>query len=111
MKKIAPKWYGLAQKNLERGDKIQKTWSGEFDGGRGYLVMSNKKLMFIHEEGFLSKKYDLVLDVPYDKINKINQEGRYELDLTETDGKKPYFENYDIGVSIIEKNLKELMSK
>ena len=102
---IAPKWYEIAEKTLEEGDKIQKSFQGRLDGDGGYLCLSNKKLLFVHEEGFLSKSYELILDLPKEKIEKISQDGKYKLDIVETEGKKHKFNSLDIPASVIEKAL------
>ncbi len=102
---IAPKWYELAEKNLDEGDEIQKSFQGKLDGDKGYLCLSNKKLLFVHEEGFLSKTYDLILDLPKEKIDNISHDSKYNLEITETEGKKHQFKSLDIPVSIIEKDL------
>ena len=73
------------------------------DGQSGHLIMSKKKLLFIHEEGFFHKKFDVALDLPYDKIGKVWHEGRYEIDLTEKDGKKHVFKAPEVPAKIIEK--------
>jgi hypothetical protein len=76
---IAPKWFGLLEKNLELGDEIRRTYAGKLDGNGGYLCLSNRKLLFVHEEGFLRKTYNLTLDLPYDKVDNFSREGRYIL--------------------------------
>lgn len=83
----------IAKKNLESGDKIEKTYTGKLDGLGGYIILSDRKLMFVHEEGFLRKNYELTLDLFYDKISKISQEGKYELNFTDVKGKKYVFKS------------------
>jgi hypothetical protein len=39
----------------EHEDRIQKSYPGKFDGKNGYLMMSNQKLVFVNEEGFIRK--------------------------------------------------------
>jgi hypothetical protein len=98
----------FAEKNLESGDEIQKSYPGKIDGKYGYLVMSNRKLQFVHEKGFLRKSYELILDLPYEKIGKIFPKSRYELDLTEIGGKTHAFKTFERALAI-ENSLKELM--
>ena len=109
MIETVPKWKDLAEKNLDQGDKIQKSFPGKFDGKHGYLIMSKRKLQFLLEEGFLHKVYDLVIDLPYEKIGEISHEGKYELDFTVVDGKKHYFKTIDYPVKIAEKSLVDLV--
>lgn len=102
------KWYEIAEKNLEPGDKIEKSYSGELDGEGGHILMSDKKLMFVHEEGFLRKNYELTLDLPYDKIAKISLEGKNELDFTDVEGKKHVFKSYDLLMKYVYESLEKL---
>lgn len=99
-----PKWYDIAEKALDQEDKILKSYPGRLDGSSGYLMISMKKILFVHEEGFLHKTYDLALEMPIDKI-LISHKGKYELDITDNEGKRHQFRTTDIPVSIIEKSL------
>lgn len=103
-----PKWYDLAEKRLEREDEIQKSYPGKFDGERGFLMLSNEKLLFVKEEGFLRKNYELIQEMPYEKIGKIIHDDRNTMELTDVEGTKYEFETYEIPVNIIEDSLKEL---
>ena len=105
----SPKWYDLAEKNIEQGDSIQKSYEGKLNGKTGYLILSNRKLLFVREEGFLRKTYDLSLDLPYEKIDKISHEGRYELELTDVEGKKHDFKTFAVPVSRIAESLEDLV--
>jgi len=108
---MAPKWMDIAERNLETGDEIEKTFPAELKDQYGYILMSNRKLQFVSEEGFLRKSYDLLLDIPYERIEAISQGGKYELDITDKDGEKHRFITRDLTASIPEKNLKELTKK
>jgi len=109
MSKMLPKWRELAEKNLDAGDEILVSYPGELDREFGYLMLSNRRLQFVHEEGFLRKAYKLTLDLPYEKIGKIYPKSKYELDLTEREGKTHTFTTFEFPESIVEKRLKELM--
>jgi hypothetical protein len=105
---IVKKWVEIAGKNIESGDRMEKSYPGRLDGKYGWFIMSDKKLMFIQEEGFLRKHYELILDLPYEKIRKISHKGNYELDFIDVDGIKHDFKIYEINIKHVEKNLKEL---
>ena len=107
---MSTKWHDMGEKVLDHDDKIQKSYPGKLDGKSGYLMMSNRKLVFVHEEGFIRKTYNLTLDLPYGKIGKINPQGKYELEITDTDGVKHSFKIEDLNISIVEKSLEELKS-
>jgi hypothetical protein len=100
----------MAEKVLENDDGIQKSYPGTLNGKRGYLMMSNQKLVFVHEEGFIRKTYDLTLDLPYGKIGKISPQGKYELEITDINGVKHIFKTEELNVSIVENGLEELRS-
>lgn len=99
----------LAKKRLEPEDEIKLSWTGELEGKYGYLMMSGKKLLFVHESGFLSKKYDLTLDLPYKKIVNVERVGRNKLILTEDEDRKHDFVSYEVPISRIEQNLKDFI--
>ncbi len=103
-----PGWFDLAQNKLDRGDKIQKSYFVKFDGKRGYLMMSNKKLLFVEEKGFLSKTYNLVLEIPYKKVSEVNVE-RNQLVLGDGGGKNHNIAPIEVYALKIESNLKDLM--
>ena len=103
-----PKWYDLAEKSLKGEEEIQKSYPGKFDGIGGYLMLSDEKLLFVKEEGFLRKNYSLIQEMPYERIGKIAHEDDYTMALTDVEGEKHEFETYEIPVKIIEDSLKEL---
>ena len=105
---MSSKYLELAQKNLESGDDIEKTYSGNCDRKYGHLLMSKKKLLFVSEEGLFSKKYSLVFDIPYDKL-KTNPKGRYGLEVIDAEGKRHDL-TFDISVSTVMKSLQDLMT-
>lgn len=107
--KISSKRIELVRNRLGPEDQIKMNWTGELDGKYGYLMLSNKKLIFVHESGFLTKKYDFPLDLPYEKIVSVEEGGRHNLILTEAEDKKYNFVTYDVPISRIGKSLKDLM--
>ena len=107
---MSSKWHEIGEKVLKHEDRIQKSYPGKFDGKKGYLMMSNQKLVFVNEEGFIRKTYSLILDLPYGKISKINTNGKYELEITDVDGVKRSFKIYEANISLVEKSLEEMKS-
>jgi hypothetical protein len=99
----------LAKKRLEPEDDVKLSWTGELEGQNGYLMMSSKKLLFVHESGFLTKKYDFTLDLPYENIVNVERIGRNKLILTEAEDRKHNFVTYDAPLSRIENDLKEFI--
>jgi len=52
-------------------DEVQDLFNASYNDKNGYILLSQKKFLFVSEQGFLQKIYDLVLEVPYDRINEI----------------------------------------
>ena len=107
---MSSKWREIAEKVLEHEDRIQKTYPGKLDGKNGYLMMSSRKLLFVRQEGFMHKTYDITMDLPYEKIGKINPNGKYELEITDVDSVKHSFKTEELSITIVEKSLEELKS-
>ena len=109
---MAPKWYKFGEKNLQKGDHIEKNYDGRLDGDYGHLMMSDSKLLFVKEEGVLRKKYTVTLNLPYEKIEEIKPVGKYNLRITEKSGNKQYFVILDgLSASIVDKSVHELMTQ
>ena len=99
-------WYKEAEKALEPGDAIQKSYPGNLDGGRGYLIISNKRLMFQNVKGFLSKKYNITMNVPLESISKVDVTKGNDIEIGTTD-KKYVVNTVEVPASIILKSITE----
>jgi len=106
---MKPKWYEFGEKSIAKDDEVKKNYVGRLDGEYGHLMLSDKKLLFVKEEGFLRKKYAVTLNLPYENIEEIKQENRFDLKITEESGGSYDFITDDIPVSIVEENIRELM--
>jgi len=106
---MAPKWYEYAQKQLKKDEHIQKNFEGRLDGNFGYLFLTDHRLLFVKQEGFLRKSYEIILDLPKEDVEEISQVESYKMEILETGGERHVFES-DIGVSSIEKNINELLA-
>jgi hypothetical protein len=84
-------------------------YGGWCDGKHGHIVLSRRKMLFLHEKGFIHKNYDVILDIPYEKVGEIVPEDRYHLEIVDVEGRKHELRSQDIPVSAIEKGLKSLM--
>lgn len=102
-------WYKEAEKALEPGEVIQKTYTSRFDGGSGYLIISNKRLMFQNVKGFLSKEYNITMNVPLESISKVDATGRNAIEIDATD-KKLSVDTGDVPASIVLKSITEAKS-
>ena len=108
MVETSPKWHDIAEREIEQGDSIERSYEGKLDGKYGYLLLSKRKLLFVREEGYLRKSYDLILDLPYDKIGVISHKGRYTIEFFEGKDKKHDFESYSVLASRIEEGIENI---
>ena len=104
----APKWLDIAEKKIEQGDLIEKSYEGELDGKWGHLLLSKKKILFVREEGIIHKSYNLDLDLPYDKIGMISHKGRFKLEVIEGKGKKYDFKSWEVLAEKVEEGIDSL---
>ncbi len=61
----------FAQKNLQRGDQLRRTYSGRMDGSYGHLMISDQKILFVKEEGFIRKTRSVALDLPLERVGEV----------------------------------------
>ena len=106
---MAPKWYEYAQKCMAPDEHLRKNYSGKLDGDYGYLMISDKKLLFVKEEGFLRKKYSAPFSLAYDKVQDVRPLDSYHLLISEKTGKSHKFE-CDTNVSSVAKVIHEEMN-
>ena len=99
----------IVEESLGPEDKTQKSYEGKIDGAYGIMSMSKRKLIFITEKGIFRKSYNLVLDLPYEKIKSLRTEGKNSL-IIETEDLKHTFES-TLRISTVEKALRELMEQ
>jgi propanediol utilization protein len=103
---MAKNWYKEAEKALEPGDEIQKSYPGDLEGERGYLIISNKRLMFQNVKGFLSKKYNITMNVLLESIRGVGVTEDKAVEIGTTD--KKYIMNPDeVPTSIVIKSITE----
>jgi len=103
---MAPKWYEYAEKKLKKKEKLGKNFEGRLDGNYGHLFITNKRLLFIKQEGFLRKSYEMILDLPQKNIESLECTGKHRMDIVESGGNRHGFES-DIVASRVEKIIKE----
>ena len=106
---MATKWYEYAQKCTAPDEHIRKSYPGKLDEDNGYLVISDKKLLFVKEEGFLRKKYSAPFSLAYDKVQDVRPIDGYSLLISEKTGKSHKFE-CDVNVSRVAKAIHEEMN-
>jgi hypothetical protein len=100
----------LVEEILGLEDKVQKSYEARLGGAYGILSMSKRKLIFVTEKGRGQKSYNLVLDLPYEKIKSIRTESYYTLILEDVVGLKHSFKSVMLA-QIVEEALKEIMGQ
>jgi hypothetical protein len=103
---MAQNWYKEAEKALEPGDVIKKSYPGNLDGGRGYLIISNKRLMFQNVKGFLSKKYNITMNEPLENISKVDVTEGNDIEIGTLD-KKYVLKTDEVPANIVLKSITE----
>ena len=104
---MSKKLIDFAGKSMDREDKRQKTYEGRLDGKFGYMILTNKKILFLREEGFINKSYNVTLNLLYEKIDSVSTKGRNTLEVASKDGKYVFIS--EISVAGIENALNELI--
>jgi len=99
----------IVEESLGLEDKTQRSYEGRLEGDFGIMSMSKRKLIFITEKGIFRKSYNLVLDLPYEKIKSLRTEGNYNL-IIETEDLKHTFKS-ELRALAVEKALRELMEQ
>ena len=94
-------------KSVDPKDEVLKTYPGELERKYGTLVLSNTRLLFIREEGFLKKSYTTTLNHFYGEVKNIVRRGEY-LEFTDVKDKVYVFRS-EVSVPIVEKSLRELI--
>ena len=98
----------VVEESLGLEDKVQKSYEARLGGAYGILSMSKRKLIFITEKGIGRKSYNLVLDLPYEKIKSIRTERDYTLIIEDVVGLRHAFKSVMLA-QIVEEALKETM--
>ena len=100
----------IVEESLGPEDKTQKSYEARLEGAYGIISLSKRKLIFITEKGIFRKSYNLVLDLPYEKIKSLRTEGDYDL-IIETEDLKHTYLSTRVLISTIEEALRELMEQ
>jgi hypothetical protein len=103
------KWADLAKEILGSKDGIQRSYTVRLNGKSGYIIMSNRKLLFLEEKGIISLKYSKVLEIPYYHIFKVNVTPN-RMVIVDSDNKEYNFTKLGVDLEKIEKELQDLMA-
>ena len=89
--KLVKKWYEMAQKSLDKGDEIIKSYTGTLNHEQGHLIISDRKIIFLEEEGTFRKNYRVMLDLPYERLTKVTHINNNEIDFIDDEGNEHFF--------------------
>lgn len=99
---MASKWKQEAEKALQPGDHVERSYPGQLDEERGYLIISNNRLLFVNQKGLFSKKYNIILNESLDDV-EYEHKKRYGFEIKVRNSKHKY--ESEIPASIVEKAL------
>lgn len=105
---MAQPWHEIAKTILGPDDTIEKTYSCTFNKQNGYLCLGNKALVFVNVKGFLRKKYEVLLNAPYDELDDVKLASRFGIDLSHND-KTHYVETSDIPAKIVVEGIQDML--
>ena len=94
-------------KSVDPKDEVLKAYPGELDRKYGTLVLSNTRLLFVKEEGFLKKSYTTMLNHFYTEVKNIVRKGG-NIEFTDMNDKVYTFRS-DVSAPVVEKALRELI--
>lgn len=95
---------------LRSEDQVKKNYRALYNAKEGFLILSNKKLLFIEERGFFRRSYNVILEMPYEKIEKMDVVASHRLELTDTDRKTYTIASFgEVTASTLEEDLKTLI--
>jgi hypothetical protein len=77
--------HDIAHEHLTADDAILQTHHSIYDDVEGTLILTKHTLLFLHEHGWLNKRYDVRLLVPYTHLKTIAVEASHRLAFTTID--------------------------
>jgi hypothetical protein len=75
----------IAHEHLTADDAILQTHHSIYEDVEGTLILSKHALLFLHEHGWRTKRYDVLLMVPYTHLKTITVEASHRLAFTTLD--------------------------
>ena len=104
---MAQPWLDLAKTTLGPDDTIEKTYSCTFNKQNGYLCLGTNKLVFVNVKGFLRKKYEVLLNTPYDELDDVMLADRFGVDISHND-KLHHIETNDMPAKIVAEEIQAM---
>lgn len=99
-----------ACKMLDPMDTVQKSYRVGYGRTRGFIILTNKKIMIMEEKGVFRRRYNVVLEIPYNWVKEVAVEDTHRLVVTDSEGKKHVFVSFaEVTASVLEGDLKGLI--
>jgi len=74
-----------ALEQLATDDAVLQTYRGMYEDVEGTLILSKHALLFLHEQGWRPKNYQLLLNVPYEHLTSVTVAASHRLEFTTID--------------------------
>ncbi len=94
------------QKVVTREDNV---YPASYHNKEGFLSLLNKKLTFIELRGFLQPHYNKLLEIPFSKIESLDDVSQNTIVITELNGQKHCLTVYNIPSLNVTKTLSDLI--
>jgi len=66
-------------------DEFKTSFRGTLGSSFGYIILCNKRLLFIHEKG-AGGEFDKILEIPYEDVQEYGFPEPSKLSITQKDG-------------------------
>ena len=88
-------------------DEYRCCYRGNYGNKHGFLVLSNKRLLFLHERG-ISADFDKVFEVPYEDLAGCNCVDRNLIAIRDADGNAHQVQT-SASSKLVEQQIRELL--
>ena len=86
-----------------------KVYPASYHNKEGFLSLLNKKLIFVELRGFLQPQYNKMLEIPFSKIESLDDVSQNTIVITELNGQKHCVTVYNILSLNVTKTLSDLI--
>ena len=83
-----------AKQQLTAQDHIVKSYRIRWGQKEGWLVLSQRKAIYLDESGFFRKAYHPLLEIPYDSIKTITVLASHRFEIEEINKQKHMFVSF-----------------
>jgi len=86
-----------------------KFYPASYHNKEGFLSLHNKKLTFVELKGFFQPHYNKMLEIPFSKIESLDDVSQNTIVITELNGQKHCLTVYNIPPLNVTKTLSDLI--